>query len=167
MNAIEESARELVECYRRAGKTCATAESCTGGGAGAAITAVPGASEVFAGGVISYSNAVKRKILGVPGEILEVFGAVSSQCAAKMAEGARKLLGVDAAVSITGIAGPGGGSDQKPVGTVWFGLATADGTGAECCLFEGDRAAVRAQSVEKALSLLKNCSFPAKSNQRT
>ena len=147
-------AERLVALLSAQGKTCATAESCTGGGVGSAITAVPGSSEVFAGGVISYSNDVKHKVLGVPQEALSSFGAVSPQVAAAMAEGARKLLGTDIAVSLTGIAGPGGGSAEKPVGLVWFGIATAGGTRTEKAIFQGDRAKVREQAVVHALGML-------------
>ncbi len=134
--------------------TCATAESCTGGGVGYAITAVPGASAVFKGGVICYDNAVKREGLGVPEDVLETQGAVSSACAAALAEGARSRLRVDLAVSITGIAGPDGGSAEKPVGLVWFGLASRSGVATGRRVFPGDRAAVRAAAIEHARGLL-------------
>ena len=147
-------AEELVELLKAQGLTCATAESCTGGGVGSAITAVPGSSAVFMGGVISYANEVKRDVLGVKAETLMTVGAVSSETAAQMAAGARRLLKADLAVSLTGIAGPDGGSDEKPVGLVWFGLATKDGVGAEKCIFRGDRARVREQAVTHALGML-------------
>ena len=111
-------AENLVALLKASGLTCATAESCTGGGVGAAITAVPGSSAVFAGGVISYSNDVKERVLGVRAETLATVGAVSSETAAQMAEGARRLLKTDLAVSLTGIAGPDGGrfsSRARPV----------------------------------------------------
>ena len=147
-------AERLVAKLKERGLTCATAESCTGGGVGSAITAVPGSSAVFQGGVISYANEVKRDVLGVPQEILDVHGAVSPECAERMAAGARNLLKTDLAVSLTGIAGPDGGSAEKPVGLVWFGLATKDGVRTEKMVFAGDRAAVRAQAVNHALGLL-------------
>ena len=147
-------AESLVELLKAQGLTCATAESCTGGGVGSAITAVPGSSAVFMGGVISYSNDVKRDILGVKAETLATVGAVSSETAAQMAEGARKLLKTDLAVSLTGIAGPDGGSDEKPVGLVWFGLATKNGVRTEKCIFRGDRTKVREQAVTHALGML-------------
>ena len=147
-------AEHLVELLKAQGLTCATAESCTGGGVGSAITAVPGSSAVFAGGVISYSNAVKHAVLGVSEEDLQRVGAVSSEVAAQMAEGVRKLLKVDLAVSLTGIAGPDGGSEEKPVGLVWFGLATKDGVRTEKAIFRGDRVQVRAQAVTHALGML-------------
>ena len=147
-------AEKLVELLKAQGLTCATAESCTGGGVGSAITAVAGSSEVFLGGVISYANEVKRDVLGVAADALEKFGAVSPQVAEQMADGARRLTKADLAVSLTGIAGPGGGSAEKPVGLVWFGLSTPDGTRTEKAIFRGDRAKVRAQAVTHALGML-------------
>ena len=147
-------AERLVAELKAWGLTCATAESCTGGSVGGAITAVPGSSAVFLGGVISYANEVKRDVLGVSQEILDAHGAVSPECAERMAAGARKLLKADLAVSLTGIAGPDGGSAEKPVGLVWFGLAAPDGVRTEKVVFGGDRAAVRAQAVDHALGLL-------------
>jgi len=150
------SAERLVATLKERGLTCVTAESCTGGSVGGAITAVPGSSAVFLGGVISYANEVKRDALGVPQEILDTHGAVSSTCDERMAVGARNLLKADLAVSLTGIAGPDGGSAEKPVGLVWFGLATKDGVYTEKMIFSGDRAAVRAQAVIHALGLLQS-----------
>ncbi len=147
-------AESLVALLKARGLTCATAESCTGGGVGAAITAVSGSSAVFLGGVVSYADAVKRDVLGVSQKTLESVGAVSPETAEQMAEGARRLLGADLAVSVTGVAGPGGGSDEKPVGLVWFGLATAQGARTERALFRGDRAHVREQAVTHALGML-------------
>ena len=148
------AAEKLVKALAGRKLTCATAESCTGGGVGFAITSVAGSSSVFWGGVISYDNSVKREVLGVPDDVLRVKGAVSPECAAAMAEGARRLLGADLAVSITGIAGPGGGSVEKPVGLVWFGLATASGVTTDKMLFSGDRDAVRTSAIEHALERL-------------
>lgn len=147
-------AEKLVELLRAHGKTCATAESCTGGGVGSAITAVPGASDVYPGGVVSYANQVKREVLGVAEATLRDFGAVSPQCAAEMASGARRLTGADVAVSVTGIAGPGGGSAEKPVGLVWFGLDDGVRVRTEKAIFTGDRAKVREQAVVHALGML-------------
>ena len=147
-------AEKLVALLKAQGLTCATAESCTGGGVGAAITAVAGSSAVFAGGVISYANEVKRDVLGVKAETLATAGAVSSETAAQMAEGVRKLLKTDLAVSLTGIAGPDGGSDEKPVGLVWFALATKDGVRTEKAIFPGERASIREQAVVHALGML-------------
>ena len=147
-------AEKLVELLKASGLTCATAESCTGGGIGAAITAVSGSSEVFEGGIISYSNAVKRDVLGVSAADLERVGAVSAEVAEQMAVGARRLTGADLAVAVTGIAGPTGGTPDKPVGTVWFGLATASSVRSERKLFIGDRESVRNQTIRHALGML-------------
>jgi len=147
-------ASNLVALLSANGLTCATAESCTGGGVGFAITSVPGSSEVFKGGVISYSNEVKSNVLGVKEETLASVGAVSAETAAQMAEGARRLLKSDIAVSLTGIAGPGGGSEEKPVGLVWFGLASKDGTRTEKAIFAGDRDSVRSQAIVHALGMI-------------
>lgn len=145
---------ELVARCRERGVTLATAESCTGGLVAARITAVPGASAVYWGGVVSYANEVKRGLLGVPQAVLERVGAVSAECAEAMAAGARERLNADVAVSVTGIAGPDGGTPLKPVGLVYFGLAAAHGVRSERRLFEGDREAVRQQASERALALL-------------
>ena len=150
------AAERLVAALKAKGLRCATAESCTGGGVAAAITGVSGASEVFAGGAVVYENAAKEKVLGVSGETLRRHGAVSSETAAEMATGARRLYGVDLAVSLTGIAGPGGGSAEKPVGLVWFGLASAAGVATEKAVFPGSRAEVRAQAVRHALAMLES-----------
>jgi PncC family amidohydrolase len=151
---IQDAASSLVELLISADATCAAAESCTGGGVGAAITSVPGASAVFAGAVVSYSNDVKSNVLGVKPETLASFGAVSSETAKEMAEGVRSLLKTDYAVSVTGIAGPGGGSAEKPVGLVWFALSSRNGTMSVKKVFDGDRNAVRNAAVETAISLL-------------
>lgn len=147
-------AMTLVELLKARGLTCATAESCTGGGVGSAITAVPGSSAVFYGGVISYDNSVKEQVLGVSAEDLQTVGAVSPEVAAQMAAGARRLLKTDLAVALTGIAGPDGGSAEKPVGLVWFGLATPDGVRTEKAIFRGDRESVRRQAAVHALGML-------------
>ena len=148
------AAVRLVEACRARGVTLAAAESCTGGLVAARITAVPGASAVFLGGVVSYANAVKRDLLGVPQDVLERVGAVSPECAEALARGVRERLKADIAVSVTGVAGPGGGTPQKPVGLVFLGVATASGVRVERCRFAGDRGAVRDQAVERALELL-------------
>ena len=147
-------AARLVASARERGVKLGTAESCTGGLVAAAISAVPGASEVLEGGIVSYSNDVKHARLGVDTHALREFGAVSTQVAEQMARGACEQLGVDYAVSVTGIAGPGGGSVAKPVGTVCFGIAGPRGATSERLHFDGDREAVRTQSVDHALDLL-------------
>ncbi len=126
----ESLAEVLVHTLTARGLRAATAESCTGGMVSAAITSVPGSSAVFDGGVCSYSNQIKTQLLGVRPETLEQYGAVSEQCAAEMADGVRRLMNADLGVSVTGIAGPGGGSVEKPVGTVCFGISTPKGTAA-------------------------------------
>ena len=136
-----------------AGKRLATAESLTGGGIGAAITSVSGASAVFAGGIISYTNEVKHKVLGVPVEILDTCGAVSEPVAKAMAQGARRVTGADVAVSVTGLAGPDGDEFGHPVGTVFIGYADEQTAFAREYHFDGDRAGVREQTIEAALAL--------------
>ena len=137
-----------------AGKRLATAESLTGGGIGAAITSVSGASAVFAGGIISYTNEVKHKVLGVPVEILDSRGAVSAPVAKSMAEGARRVTGADVAVSVTGLAGPDGDEFGNPVGTVFIGYADEKTAFAREYHFDGDRAQVREQTICAALKLV-------------
>lgn len=136
------------------GRTLVTAESCTGGGIGAALTAVPGSSEVYKGGVISYTNWVKHNLLGVNAELLERCGAVSAPVAEAMAAGARKALQADIAVSVTGLAGPGGDEFGNPVGTVFVGYADEKTVLSRECHFSGDRDAVREQAVKAALELV-------------
>lgn len=137
-----------------AGKTLATAESCTGGGIGAALTAVPGSSAVYKGGIISYTNWVKANLLGVPEELLETLGAVSAPVAEAMAVGARKVLQADVAVSVTGLAGPGGDEFGNPVGRVYIGYADEKLSTSREFTFEGDRDEVRRQAAEEALKLI-------------
>jgi nicotinamide-nucleotide amidase len=136
------------------GKTLVTAESLTGGGIGAAITAVPGSSAIYKGGIISYTNEVKHNILGVKSETLSEFGAVSAQTAAEMAAGARKCLNADAAVSVTGLAGPGGDEFGNPVGTVFIGYCDKSKTVTKAFHFAGDRDAVRTQTIQAALNMI-------------
>ena len=139
------------------GKTLVTAESLTGGGIGAALTSVSGSSAVYKGGIISYTNAVKNQILGVPREVLDQYGAVSEPVAKAMAEGVRSILDADISVSVTGLAGPGGDEYGNPVGTVFIGYSDADLTEVKRFLFCGDRETIRKQTAEEALKLvLKN-----------
>jgi nicotinamide-nucleotide amidase len=133
----------------------AVAESCTGGLVGGRLTDVAGSSVWFAGGVVAYSNDVKVDVLGVPAGMIADHGAVSEPVARAMADGVRARLGADVGVSVTGIAGPGGGSDGKPVGTVVIAVAAPDDTHARTFRFPGDRAFVRAQSVMAALDLVR------------
>ncbi len=139
---------------RLAGRTLVTAESLTGGMIGAALTAVPGASAVYKGGVISYVNAVKNEILGVSQEILQRYGAVSPWTAGAMASGVRKLLKADFAVSVTGLAGPGGDEFGHEVGTVFIGFESGSHAEVRQYRFEGSREEVRQQTVTAALELV-------------
>jgi nicotinamide-nucleotide amidase len=127
------------EILKATGKTLSTAESCTGGMISSLITSVPGSSEYFLGSVTSYANSVKENVLGVPSKIIDKYGAVSSECVSAMAEGVRRLTGSDYSVATSGIAGPGGGSDQKPVGTVWIGVSSHMGTETFSLRFNSDR----------------------------
>jgi len=136
------------------GKTLATAESCTGGGIGAALTAVAGASKVYVGGVVSYTNDIKNRVLGVDQAVLDKYGAVSSPVAGAMASGVRNLMKCDVAVSVTGLAGPGGDDFGNPVGTVCIGYADRHQTLAKKFRFYGDREEIRQQAVKAALELI-------------
>jgi PncC family amidohydrolase len=132
----------------------ALAESCTGGLIGHRITNVPGSSEYFAGGIVAYSYEAKVKTLGVSWDILNSVGAVSSETVLAMARGAKEMMDADVAISISGIAGPGGGTDEKPVGTVWVGLVAADGNWSQEFHFESDREQNKAFSADAALQML-------------
>jgi nicotinamide-nucleotide amidase len=132
----------------------AVAESCTGGLLGGRITDVPGSSDVFEGGVIAYANAVKLRELGVPQSVLDAQGAVSEPVACAMAEAARTRFGTDYGIGVTGIAGPGGGTPEKPVGLVWFALAGPEGTTAHRSIFPGSREEIRARAAQTGLYLL-------------
>ena len=148
---IAELAARVIDDARKAGKRIGTAESCTGGLIGASLTDISGASDVLEGAIVSYSNDVKMHRLDVPAQTLEEYGAVSEETACAMARGAREALGVDVAVSVTGIAGPGGGSADKPVGTVWIGVSDGANTRATVHHFSGDRAQVRKHAVFESL----------------
>lgn len=138
-------------------KTLVTAESLTGGGIGAALTAVPGSSEVYKGGVICYTNWVKEHVLGVPGEVLSKYGAVSQWTAGYLVSGVRKLLEADVAVAVTGLAGPGGDEFGHPVGTVFVGYKDNRTTKVVACQFSGSREEIREQTIETALQLILEC----------
>jgi nicotinamide-nucleotide amidase len=153
---IEALARAVLELARARARTLATAESCTGGLVAAALTAISGSSDVFLGGLVTYSNDAKRRLLGVDAAVLRRYGAVSEPVARAMASGAAAAMGSDVAVSVTGVAGPGGGSPEKPVGLVHFGAA---GPGSvvvhrEERFGEIGREQVRLQSVRVALEML-------------
>lgn len=137
-----------------AGRTLVTAESCTGGSIGAALTAVPGSSAVYKGGIICYTNDIKINQLDVSAELLESVGAVSADVAKAMALGVRNRMNADIAVSVTGLAGPGGDEFGNPVGTVYIGLCDDNGVQSKEFHFAGCREEVRAQTVESALKLI-------------
>jgi nicotinamide-nucleotide amidase len=153
--ALQSLAEAVLTACRAKGFMLATAESCTGGMVAAALTDIAGSSDVVERGFVTYSNAAKSALVGVPQELIAAHGAVSQEVAAAMAAGALQHAPVDLAVSITGIAGPGGGSAGKPVGLVWFGSGRRGGAIAtEHHVFPGDRAQVRLAATRRALELL-------------
>lgn len=141
---------------RLQGKTLVTAESLTGGGIGSALTSVAGSSAVYKGGIISYTNWVKETVLGVPGNVLETYGAVSAQTAGAMVSGVRRLLCADVAVSVTGLAGPTGDEFGNPVGTVFIGYEDAWKKEVHQYHFSGTRQEVREQTIQAACALIIN-----------
>lgn len=148
-------AATLLTLLKQQSLTITTAESCTGGGLAASITALAGASSVFERGFVTYSNTAKSDMLDVAANTLETYGAVSPETAIEMADGALKVASADIAISITGIAGPDGGTDEKPVGLVYFGLAkTGASTQYFKHIFDGSRTSVQSQSIETALKHL-------------
>ncbi len=152
---IEVLAQQVIETYTAEKKKIVTAESCTGGLLAAALTSVPGSSEVFERGFVAYSYDAKSELLGVLSEDLARYGAVSAEIAEAMAVGALEFSQADVSVSITGIAGPGGGMPNKPVGLTYFGLATREGARFHLChTYGGDRHEVRTRCVVEALGLL-------------
>lgn len=149
----KESAQKIQELCVRKGLTIAVAESCTGGLIGASLTALSGSSRYFLGGVIAYSNGLKSQMLNVPDTLLESEGAVSEAVAEAMAKGVAVVTGADCGISVTGVAGPTGGTAEKPVGTVWIAISAPADTVSRRYIFNGDRSAVRGQAVEAALGL--------------
>ena len=147
---------QLISLLKEKDLTVATAESCTGGGIGHRLTAVSGSSAVYMGGIISYTNDVKEKVLNVPSEMLREHGAVSAPTAKAMAEGVRRLLNSDFGVSVTGLAGPTGDGSGKPVGLVYIGIAQSRQTDVQEYLFSGSREEVREQAIQAAIELLLN-----------
>lgn len=147
-----QTAKKLSALLIKKGFTVSVAESCTGGMTGAAITAAAGSSEYFKGGVIAYANEIKEKVLCVPKELLETKGAVSGEVVEAMARGVAGLCGSDCAIAVSGIAGPGGGSAEKPIGLVFIGYYVRGKTISEECRFNGDREGIRRQAVEAALA---------------
>jgi PncC family amidohydrolase len=152
--ALVELARRLQAACLDRNVTVALAESCTGGLVAAAMTETPGSSGYFAGGIVSYADAAKRDLLGVPPDLLAAHGAVSAQVARSMAEGARDRFGASLAGAVTGIAGPDGGSDEKPVGLTYLGVADGDGVEVRRIVWNGDRAGNRRESAVALLELL-------------
>lgn len=152
-DAICGASAELLALLRRSGMRIAFAESCTGGLLASALTHHPGASEALEMSFVTYCDRAKNEVLGVPQQVLDAYTAVSAHTAAAMAEGALVRSGADIAVSVTGLAGPGGGTAERPVGLVYIGIAGLGALAAYCCCFPGDRAAVRAQAALKALQL--------------
>jgi nicotinamide-nucleotide amidase len=148
----------VLDAFRARGWKLATAESCTGGLVAAALTSVAGSSDVVERGFVTYSNKAKTEMLAVPAALIAAHGAVSAEVAAVMATGALAYSRADVAVSVTGVAGPGGGTAEKPVGLVWFGCAVR-GRAVETVshIFSGDRASVRAASVRVAVDLFQSC----------
>jgi PncC family amidohydrolase len=151
VNTLEEAVGRLLT---EQGLTVAVAESCTGGLIAHRLTNVSGSSAYFVGGVVAYSNEVKERVLEVSGETLAAHGAVSEECAREMARGARRLFDTDVALSSTGIAGPTGGTPQKPVGLVYVALAASDQERCERHLWQGDRLENKRQTSEAALEML-------------
>jgi PncC family amidohydrolase len=151
---MEDLAKRAGESLKERGLTLSLAESCTGGLIAHRITNISGSSDYFLGGVVAYSNEVKEKILGVPHNILVQYGAVSEECARAMAEGARRLFASDLALAVTGIAGPTGGTPEKPVGLVYIALAAEEGMRCKKHIWNGDRLQNKAQSAEAALEML-------------
>jgi nicotinamide-nucleotide amidase len=159
---IHDLARQVITSYAAQQQKVVTAESCTGGLIAAALTEIPGSSDVVERGFVSYSNDAKIEVLGVHPDALESYGAVSAQVAEAMAHGALEFSRADVAVSVTGIAGPGGGSLNKPVGLVFFGIATRTGALFHLqCQFKGDRDDIRTESVRAALKLLLSVEYGA------
>lgn len=154
METAEDLVRRIAAACRAHGRRVATAESCTGGRIAHLLTAEPGASDWYPGGIVAYANAVKEAALGVSAERIAVHGAVSAEVAADMAEGARARFGTDLAVAVTGIAGPGGATPTKPVGRIWIAVADARGTEVRRIDGPGGRDANREAAAYAALALL-------------
>lgn len=151
---MDELAKKVAHLLKERNMKVATAESCTGGLIGHTITNIPGSSEYYEGGIISYSNALKMNLLGVKEETLAKYGAVSEQTAREMADGVRKKANVDVGIATTGIAGPGGGTAEKPVGLVYIAISTEKETKVEKYLFHGNRWENKESTCKAALNLL-------------
>lgn len=154
MDTSEHIETRIGERLASLGWTLTTAESCTGGLIASRITDVAGSSDYFVGGAVAYSNRIKETLLGVPSEVLETKGAVSAETAEAMAKGARKRFGADLAVGVTGIAGPGGGAADKPVGLVYIAVAGPNGRRVTRNLFSGSRREIKEQTAARALEMI-------------
>lgn len=154
-DALHTLAKAVVAKLAAEGRTVATAESCTGGLLAAAITDVPGASKIFPGGLVTYSDEAKESLLDIPGCLIAQHGAVSAEVAAAMACAAAEKFGADYGLATTGFAGPGGGTETDPVGAVYFGFSSPEGLWACRMVFQGDRALVREHAVEHALDWIR------------
>jgi len=152
--ALREAAERVKKYLEKTRKTLAAAESCTGGLVADTLTDIPGISACFAGGVVAYADEVKVSVLGVSPDVIREHGAVSGQTAVSMARGARRLLGADIAAAVTGIAGPGGGTEEKPVGLVYLALASESGECAREVMFAGDRTALKEKFALALLELV-------------
>lgn len=154
MEEILKSIEQLARLCCKHKVKIATAESCTGGLIAKSCTDMAGSSNWFERGFVTYSNEAKAEMLGVPASIIRDYGAVSEPVAIAMASGALHFSQAQFSVAVTGVAGPGGGSEEKPVGTVWIAVADAVQSQAQCCLFEGDRVAIRQATLQSALEML-------------
>lgn len=154
MNTLKELSQDVITTLKKNNKTVFTAESCTAGLITATIADIEGASQILLGGLVSYSNRIKQELLVVSSECLENYGAVSFECVTEMAKGALALSKADYVIAITGIAGPDGGTKEKPVGTVFIAILTSNGGWAQKFSLEGTRKDIRTQSVELCLQLL-------------
>ena len=148
--------REVFDLLREKKLTFASAESCTGGNIAHCITLIPGSSEVFRGGAVTYATPTKTKVLGVPAKTIDQHGVVSREVAKAMVKGTRQLMEADFGIATTGVAGPSGGTEQTPVGTVWIGLATSTGVSAQCFHFGKGRRKVRSQATKAAYAMLRD-----------
>lgn len=153
MTSMAATSEKILSVCREREWTLSVAESCTGGLIGGCLTAIPGSSACFIGGVIAYSNGLKTGLIGVSPDIIRLKGAVSEEAALAMARGVVKATGADCGISVTGIAGPDGGTPEKPVGTVWLAVVWPSGEMSRSCRFPGERAEVREQTVRAALEL--------------
>lgn len=150
-NSIEKCVFDLLI---NKGMTFASAESCTGGNIAHLITLIPGSSEVFRGAAVTYATPTKTKVIGVPAAMIDEFGVVSREVAESMAQGVRRLMESDFGVATTGVAGPSGGTEETPVGTVCMALATPQGVSSQCCHFDGDRQSVINQATQAVYKML-------------